>query len=212
MRGGRREEGKSKEILKRGDGEETSDLTHAFMDDCICIQTSQHALLCHSGTKSACSTQSAVAFYHLAAGQRVCKWVSDCICVCVCLHVCEFKRECAHTSVCVCVCVFMDIDLLTTLPLWFIFKQTAHPSPLLHLLFPIYPSVPSLSLLCSPPIHPSSKIPSLSLSNPPLLNPSLLPPILFLHPSLPVSIPPSAFTSRGVDNFLNPTEVERFQI
>lgn len=55
------------------DAEETSDLPHLFMEDCICIQTSQHALLCHTGRNHACSTQSAMAFYHLAAGQIVCE-------------------------------------------------------------------------------------------------------------------------------------------
>lgn len=121
------------------------------------------------GAKSACSTQSAVAFYHLAVGHSV----SECICVCVCLHVCDLKREGAYTS------VFMDIDLLTTLPLWFIFKQTAHPFLLFHLSL-----IPSPALLCSAP-NPSI------FQNTPILNPSLLPLVLLLHPSLSVSIHPS---------------------
>lgn len=43
---------KDAQSRKRRDGRDTErkgDLAHAFMDGCICIQTSQHALLHHSG-------------------------------------------------------------------------------------------------------------------------------------------------------------------
>lgn len=80
-------------------------------------------------------------------------------CARVWFHACELKRDCKHT----CLYVFIDIYLLTPLSARFIFKRTALSSPRPHVrsflsfFFFFLPSSPSLCLLCSPPIHPSSK-------------------------------------------------------
>lgn len=132
-------------------------------------------------------------------------FVFACICMCVSPSMSAHAR--AHTH------MFVDTDLLTTLPLWFIFKQTAQPSPLPHLqLSPSFSTPPSLSVSLMLTTNPSIfQIPSLSQSNAPI-SPStyFTPPSI--SPCFHLSIPPSAFTSRGVDNFLNLTEVERFHI
>ena len=168
---------------EKWEGEKRGDLPHAFMDDCICIQTSQHALLCHSGRNPPAAPNQPWPFTTSPWGRVCASWVSECICVC--LHVCEFKREGAHTSVNV--CAFMDTELRTTLPLWFIFKQTAQPSRLPHLRFSLpLSSTLHLSDAYRQSIHPPNISPLL-----PSLNPSLLPIILLLHPFLHASLHPS---------------------
>lgn len=56
--------------------------------------------------KSACSTQSAVAFYHLAERQSVHHWVSEFICVCICVS----SSIVAHTHLFV--CLWINTSLL----------------------------------------------------------------------------------------------------
>lgn len=145
------------------------------------------------GAKSASSIQSAVAFYHLAVGQNVHEGVSQS--VYLCLHVCESKHERAHTRICLymCVCVRVVIELLTTLPLWFIFKRTAHSSHT-HLLS--HPSLHSFSPSCSPSsIHLLNTTQSIQ----PFLTKFISSSIHFS--SFHVPIPQSAFTSRRDTQF-----------
>lgn len=74
--------------------------------------------------KSACSTQSAVAFYHLAERESVHHWVSEFICVCICVS----SSIVAHTHLFV--CLWINTSLLHCL----IYLQTdssllCSPSP-----------------------------------------------------------------------------------
>lgn len=163
------------------------------MDDCICIQTSQHALLSHSGQNQPAAPNQPWPFTTSPWGRLCASWDSTCTCVCVCLHVCEHGHTHTHTyiclSVCMCVCVCGYRPPHYTASL--IYLQTdssaiSSPTPP-TLAFFFQPPLHSLSLWCSPPIHPSSKYrPSLNLTLPSLLLPILLP-----HPSLPASIYPS---------------------
>lgn len=47
--GGCEEEKVEKDVRDERDGAKRGDLPHAFMDNCVCFSTSQHARLCHSG-------------------------------------------------------------------------------------------------------------------------------------------------------------------
>lgn len=144
------------------------------------------------GAKSACSTQSAVAFYHLAVGQSVCKlskWVYLCLCVCVCMCVSSSVR--AHTHLLM-LCAFMDTELRTTLPLWFIFKQTAQPSRLPHLRF----SLPLLSISLMLTANPSilqifhlSSLPLIHLFFQSFYSSIHFSMLLYIHPSICIYFP-----------------------
>lgn len=99
---------------------------------------------------------------------------------------------CAHASVCICVCVRVVITLLTTLPLWFIFKRTADSSHT-HL---SHPSLHSFSPSCSPSsIHLLNTTQSIQ----PFLTKFISSSIHFS--SFHVPIPQSAFTSRRDTQF-----------
>lgn len=63
------------------------------MDDCICIQTSQHALLCRWGPNHPAAANQPWPFTTSLRGNE-----------CVCLHSCESERTHTHLFV----CVFVD--------------------------------------------------------------------------------------------------------
>lgn len=127
------------------------------MPSWITAFVSQHPNMHRSATRGEIGLQRPISrgLLPLCRGAE-CARVSKC--ACLCLHLCEFKRD-RKTHICLYVRSWTCTPL-SALPPWFISKPTAHSSPLA--LRPVFHLFPSLSLSCSPAIHPSSKhLPSL---------------------------------------------------
>lgn len=197
-----------REIEKKGD------LPRAFMADCICIQTSRHALHCHSGQNRLEAPNQPWPFTTLLRGRVCTSW--DSICVCMCVSPSENARAHArthtHTHLFVCQCLWMQTSSLHCLSDLSSYRQLSqllsHTSNSCLRYPPIFASC--LSDAHHQSIHLLNTFSSQS-SNPPIPPSTHFTP-LSIAPCFHLSIPASAFTSCRVENFQYRTEVERFHI
>lgn len=122
------------------------------MDNCVCIQTSQHALLFHSGRNWPAAPNQPWPFTTLPRGSVCTSVIAMCVSSSVTanthLFVCVYRYIPSDSTVCL-IYLQTDSSLISSPTLSF----------LIYFFYFFFPSSPSLYLLRSPPIHPSSKHP-----------------------------------------------------
>lgn len=188
------------------DTERKGDLAGAFTGGCICIQTSQHALLRYWGQNQPAAASQPWPFTTSPPGRVCTSRDSECIRVAVCLHVCEVKRDHTHARTCTHtgVCLWIQSSSLRCLSDLSSNRQLSNLLPHTSDSRLLYPPI-SLMLSANPSIF---RTPSF-----PLNLPRLLQLVLRLQlPLLPSVRPSICIYSCRANNFRNSTEVERFQI